>query len=86
MGSRATAVLSLHGGRAPRWLFEWMVALGGCIARDYHRAVYHYGCVSLCCSLSRGKVFLVASVVWLGFHGLTVDLSLPLLFFFLRKC
>lgn len=31
-----------------------------------------HGGVSLCCSLSR--VFLVASVVWLGFSGLMVDL------------
>lgn len=31
MGSRATAVLPLHGGRAPRWLFGRMVALAACI-------------------------------------------------------
>lgn len=37
-----------------------------------------HGCVSLCCSLSR--VFLVVSVVWLGFRGLMGDLSLLTLF------
>ena len=31
MGSRASAVLPLHGGRAPRWLFGRMVALAACI-------------------------------------------------------
>ena len=31
MGSRATAVLPLHGGRAPRWLFGRMVKLAACI-------------------------------------------------------
>ena len=32
MGSRATAVLPLHGGRAPKWLFGRMVKLVACIA------------------------------------------------------
>jgi len=31
MGSRAVAVLPLHGGRAPKWLFGRMVKLAACI-------------------------------------------------------
>lgn len=46
MGSRATAVLPLHGGRAPRWLFGRMVKLAACIVEivvgEYARASTHY--------------------------------------------